>query len=58
MMALFDGLLLSSVFISIDKNVLVNQLVIRLSKLTGSSVDVSIIYASDATPLLNRLPED
>ncbi|KKZ68868.1 hypothetical protein EMCG_00039 [[Emmonsia] crescens] len=57
-MALFDSLLLSSVFISIGENVQVNQLVIRLSKLTDSPVNASIIYASDAATLLNQLPED
>jgi MFS family permease len=57
-MALFGGLLLSSVFVSVGENVLANQLVSRLSKLTGSPIDASTVYASGATTLLNQLPED
>ncbi|KAI1375291.1 major facilitator superfamily domain-containing protein [Hypoxylon crocopeplum] len=57
-MALFGGLLLSSVFISVGENVLANQLVSRLSKLTGSPIDASTIYASGATTLLDQLPEN
>ncbi|OAX82766.1 hypothetical protein ACJ72_02885 [Emergomyces africanus] len=56
--ALFGGLLLSSVFISVGENVLANQLVSRLSQLTGSPIDPSIIQGSGATTLLNRLPEE
>lgn len=55
---LFGGLLLSSVFISVGENVLVNQLVSRLSALTGSPVPAALVYASGATTLLARLPEN
>lgn len=57
-MALFGGLLLSSVFISVGENVLTNQLVRRLSKITDLPVNASTVSASGATTLLNQLPED
>lgn len=57
-MALFGGLLLSSVFISVGENVLANQLVSRLSDILGSSLEASKVYGAGATTLLNALPED
>jgi hypothetical protein len=56
--SLFGGLLLSSVFISVGENVLVNQLVSRLSALMGSPVPAALVYASGATTLLEQLPEN
>lgn len=56
--SLFGGLLLSSVFISVGENVLVNQLVSRLSALTGSPIPAALIYGSGATTLLSQLPEN
>lgn len=55
--SLVGGLLLSAVFISVGENVLVNQLVSRLSKLTTSPIPAELIYKSGATTLLERLPE-
>lgn len=55
---LFGGLLLSSVFISVGESVLVNQLVSGLSRLTGTPVPAKLVYASGATTLLGRLPEN
>ncbi|EFX03240.1 major facilitator superfamily transporter aflatoxin efflux [Grosmannia clavigera kw1407] len=54
--ALFGGLLMASVFVSVGENVLATQLVSRLSKLTGGPIDPSLIYESGATTLLNNLP--
>jgi hypothetical protein len=56
--SLFGGLLLSSIFISVGENLLVNQLVSRLSALTGSPIPTELVYASGATTLVERLPEN
>ncbi|KAL1851690.1 hypothetical protein VTK73DRAFT_9376 [Phialemonium thermophilum] len=55
--ALFGGLLFSSVFLSVGENVLANELVHKLSKLTNSTVDANDVYTSGATTLLDQLPE-
>ncbi len=57
-MALFGGLLFSSIFISVGENVLANQLVSRLSQILGSPVEASKVYGAGATTLLSSLPED
>ncbi|KAH8879523.1 MFS general substrate transporter [Thozetella sp. PMI_491] len=54
--ALFGGLLFSSVLISVGENVLVNQLVSRLSRLSSTPIDASPIYSSSATTVLDQLP--
>lgn len=56
--ALVGGLLLSSVFISAGENVLINQLVSRLSDLTGSPFPPELVYGSGATTVLEQLPEN
>ncbi|KAL2195285.1 major facilitator superfamily domain-containing protein [Corynascus similis CBS 632.67] len=56
--SLVGGLLLSSVFISVGENVLVNQLVSRFSAITGSPIPVELVYASGVTTLLEQLPEN
>lgn len=57
-MALFTGLLFSSVFIAVSENVRANELVSRLSAILGSTVEAQKIYGSGATTLLSELPAD
>ena len=56
--SLVGGLLLSAVFISVSENVLVNQLISRLSKLTDTPIPAEQIYTSGATTVLEKLPEN
>ena len=57
-MALFGGLLLSAIFISVGENVLANQLVNRLLKLMGSPINSHAIYSSGVTAVRSQLPLD